>query len=180
MISTICCANSSDRYHRLKKTPFMFDGVCYLVLYNQLAYLYIAPPLLYCGKAPYHEPSCTYNISCDLLFKCRLNNPLTRVISLTLTCRRAPSSASTLRTLEILTTTCRIPPSPVSTLRTPEPELRTWATRLVAWVWVVVVVLVLVVVIVVVGGGAGTYCGCGGSASTSGWGGSSSTNRSSC
>ena len=80
---------------------------------------------------------------------------LARVISLTMTCRRAPYSASTLQTLEIMTTTCRRPPSPVSTLRTPEPEWRSWAPRLVARVWVVVVAalaleLPLVVVVGVV------------------------------
>jgi len=32
------------------------DCVGDLVLYNQLEYLYVAPPL-YCGEAPYHELS---------------------------------------------------------------------------------------------------------------------------
>ena len=68
---------------------------------------------------------------------------LARVISLAMTCRRAPSSASALRTLEILATTRRKAPSPVSTLRTTEPEWRYWAPRLVVWVWVVVVSLAL-------------------------------------
>ena len=73
-----------------------------------------------------------------------------------MTCRRDPSSASTLQTLEILATTRRRAPSPVSTLRTPEPEWRSWAPRLVVRVGVVVVAalaleLPLVVVLVLVG-----------------------------
>ena len=31
------------------------DGVGDIVLYNQLEYLYVASPLLYCGEAPYPE-----------------------------------------------------------------------------------------------------------------------------
>ena len=56
---------------------------------------------------------------------------LARVISLAMTCRRAPSSAPALRTLEILATTRRRATSPVSTLRTPEPDWRSWVPRLV-------------------------------------------------
>ena len=70
------------------------------------------------------------------------------VVSLAMTCRRAPSSAGTLRTLEILATTRRRAPSPVSTLRTPEPEWRSWAPRLVARVWVVVVLELPLLVLV--------------------------------
>jgi len=77
------------------------------------------------------------------------------VISLAMTCRRAPSCASTLRTLEILATTRRRAPSPVSALQTPKPEWRCWAPRLVVLARVAVVLelpllLLLVLVLVVV------------------------------
>ncbi len=39
---------------QIEEDAVHIDGVCYLVLYNQLEYLYIAPPLLYCGEALYH------------------------------------------------------------------------------------------------------------------------------
>ena len=106
------------------------------------------------------------------------------VVSIVMTCRRAPYSAPTLRTLDILAATCRRAPYPVSTLRTIEPEWRSWAPQLVVWArGAAVAALALelpLVVIVVVGGGASTSCGFGGSACTSGWGGSSSTSRSPC
>ena len=51
----------------------IIDGVGDLVLYNQLEYLYVAPLLLCCGEAPYHELSVygfhfvIYAIYCDFL-----------------------------------------------------------------------------------------------------------------
>ena len=42
---------------QIEEDAVIIDGVCYIVLYNQLEYLYVAPPLLYCGEAPYHELS---------------------------------------------------------------------------------------------------------------------------
>ena len=73
-----------------------------------------------------------------------------------MTCRRAPSSASTLRTLDILKMTCRVSPSPASTLQTPEPAWRSWAAQLppplpvLLLVLLVVLLLVLLVILLVV------------------------------
>ena len=41
----------------IEKDAVHIDGVGDLVLYNQLEYLYVAFPLLYCGEALYHELS---------------------------------------------------------------------------------------------------------------------------
>jgi len=67
MISSICRTNSSDRDDRLNKYAIHTDGVGDLVLYNQLEYLYVEPPLLYCGEAPCHELS-VYGIRLDIIF----------------------------------------------------------------------------------------------------------------
>ena len=76
---------------------------------------------------------------------------LASLTSLATTCRRAPSSASTLRAPYILVTTCRSSPSPVSTPQTLEPE---WCSLVVAFPVlvqgaVVVVALVFLVVVLV-------------------------------
>ena len=42
---------------QIEEDAVIIDGVCYLVLYNQLEDLYVAFPLLYCGEALYHELS---------------------------------------------------------------------------------------------------------------------------
>ncbi|MFM7990137.1 MAG: hypothetical protein ACKPKO_63560 [Candidatus Fonsibacter sp.] len=39
----------------IEEYSVIIDGVGDVVLYNQLAYLYVASPLLYRGETPYHE-----------------------------------------------------------------------------------------------------------------------------
>ena len=60
---------------QIEEDAVHIDGVGDLVLYNQLEYLYIALPLLYCGEAPYHELSVyeihfIYSIYCEFSLFC--------------------------------------------------------------------------------------------------------------